>query len=249
MNDNKKETSYIVGRNAVLELIRSGRDIDKLYVKRGERNGSLGVILAEARKRGIPITEVENSKLDFMACGAAHQGVAASAPEKEYCTVDDILALAEKRGEKPLVVMADGVEDPRNLGAIIRAAEGAGAHGLIIPKRRAVGLTGVVGKASAGALEYLPVAKVNNLADTIDYLKKKGLWIYAAEAGGQMYYECDMNSPAALVFGSEGGGVSRLVREKSDFIVSIPMYGKVNSLNVSTAAAVLLYEAARQHRS
>ncbi len=249
MKDKEKNTSYVIGRNAVLELLRSGRSADKLYVKRGEHTGSINVILAEAKKRHIPISETELAKLDFMADGMAHQGVIASAPEKEYCSVDDILALAEERGEKPLIAMADGIEDPRNLGAIIRAAEGAGAHGLIIPKHRAVGLTGVVGKASAGALEHLLVARVGNLSDTIEDLKKKGLWIYAAEAGGQLYYECDMNSPAVLVFGSEGKGVSRLVREKSDFTVSIPMYGKVNSLNVSTAAAVLLYEAARQHRA
>ncbi len=241
--------SYVIGRNAVLELLKSGREIDKIYIKKGERTGSVTVIAAEAVRRGIPIAEVEVFKLDAMACGQPHQGVAASAALKDYASIDDMLRLAEERGEKPLLVMADGVEDPQNLGALIRAAECAGAHGVIIPKRRAVGLTEAVGRASAGAIEHMPVAKVVNLARTVEELKEKGLWIFAAEVGGQAYYDSDFRCPAVLILGSEGFGVSRLLKEKSDFVVSIPMYGQVNSLNVSAAAAVILCEAARQRRT
>ena len=179
---------------------------------------------------------------------AVHQGVVAMAAEKEYCSVEDILRIAEERGEKPFLVIADGITDPHNLGALIRCAEGVGAHGLIIPKRRAVGLTPAVTKASCGAIEHLAIAKVTNLPSTIEDLKKRGVWVFAAEAGGPAYYDIDFNCPCALVMGSEGDGVSRLVKEKSDYIVSIPMYGHVNSFNVSTAASVLLAEISRQHR-
>lgn len=244
-----KNASCVIGRNAVSELLKSGRDIDKIYIKKGERTGSITVIAAEAIKRGIPVIDAENSKLDFMANGQPHQGVVALAAIKEYSTIDDMLELADERGEKPLIVIADGIEDPQNLGALIRAAECAGAHGVIIPKRRAVGLTDTVGKASAGAVEYVPVAKVTNLAQTVDELKEKGIWIFAAEAGGSSFYETDMNCPAAIILGSEGFGVSRLLKEKSDFIISIPMYGRINSLNVSAAGAVVLCEAARQRRT
>lgn len=244
-----RTASYVIGRNAVSELLKSGRDIDKIYIKKGERTGSVTVIAAEAIKRGIPVIDAENSKLDFMSCGQPHQGVVASAAVKDYATVDDMLKLAEDRGEKPLIVIADGIEDPQNLGALIRAAECAGAHGIIIPKRRAVGLTDTVGKASAGAVEYVPVAKVTNLAQTVDELKEKGLWIFAAEAGGTPFYKTDMSCPAVIILGSEGFGVSRLLKDKSDFIISIPMYGKINSLNVSAAGAVVLNEAARQRHS
>ena len=192
--------------------------------------------------------ETEKQKLDELSLGAPHQGVIAMAAEKEYVTVDEILKIAEERGEKPLIVISDGITDPHNLGALIRCAEGVGAHGLIIPKRRAVGLTPAVTKASCGAIEHLAVAKVTNLAATIDCLKKEGIWIFAAEAGGSSYYNTDFDCPCALVMGSEGEGVSHLIKEKADFIVSIPMYGKVNSFNVSTAAAVLLAEISRQHR-
>jgi len=248
-NIKSEENNIVAGRNAVMELIKSGRDIDKVFVRRGDREGSVTVIIAEAKKRRIPVVEVEKQKLDTMCRGINHQGVAAFAAEKDYASIDDILELAAERGEKPLIVVAEGIEDPHNLGAIIRSAEGAGAHGIIIPKRRASGLTAVVSKASAGALEHMLVAKVPNIASAIDELKEKGLWIYAAEAGGEMYYECDMSSPAAIVLGSEGGGVTRLVKEKSDFIVSIPMFGKVNSLNVSNAAAMIVYEASLQQRN
>ena len=240
--------SYVIGRNAVSELLKSGRAVDKLYIKKGERTGSITVIASEAIKRSIPIIEVEGAKLDRMACGQPHQGVIASAAMKDYSSIDDMISLAESRGEKPLIVIADGIEDPQNLGALIRAAECAGAHGIIIPKRHAVGLTDAVGRSSAGAIEYVPVAKVTNLAQTVDELKDKGFWIFAAEAGGQPHYNTDMTCAAAIILGSEGFGVSRLLKDKSDFIISIPMYGSVNSLNVSSAGAVILCEAARQRR-
>ena len=238
----------IAGRNAVMELLKSGRSIDKLYVKKGERSGSLRVIVAESIARKIPVAEVESAKLDRMANGAVHQGVIASAAAKEYSTVEDILALARERGEKPLILIADGIEDPQNLGTLIRVAECAGAHGIILPKHRAVGLTGSVAKASAGALSYVLLARVGNLGQTVDLLKKEGIWIYAAEAGGQPYYACDMSSPAAIILGSEGFGVSRLLLDKSDFQISIPMYGSVNSLNVAAAGAVIVNEAVRPQR-
>ena len=238
----------VVGRNAVRELLKSGRTVDKIYVQRGEREGSIVVLVAEAVERRIPIIETDRAKLDKMTDFAVHQGIVAMAAEKEYCSVDDILAVAHERDEKPFVIIADGITDPHNLGALIRCAEGVGAHGLIIPKRRAVGLTPAVSKASCGAIEHLAIAKVTNLAATVQELKEKGLWVFAAEAGGAAYYDTDFNCPCALVMGSEGDGVSHIIKEKADFIVSIPMYGKVNSFNVSTAASVLMAEISRQHR-
>ncbi len=238
----------VIGRNAVRELLKSGRDIDKLFVQRGEREGSIVVLVAEAIERHIPVVETEKAKLDSMSGYSSHQGVIAMAAEKEYCSVEDILQIAADRGEKPFLVIADGITDPHNLGALIRCAEGVGAHGLIIPKRRAVGLTPAVTKASCGAIEHLAIAKVTNLSATIEDLKKQGVWVFAAEAGGPAYYDTDFNCPCALVMGSEGDGVSRLVKERADFIVSIPMYGHVNSFNVSTAASVILAEISRQHR-
>ena len=241
-------SGLVVGRNAVRELLKSGRTIDKIYVQRGEREGSIVVLVAEAVERRIPIIETDRAKLDKMTDFASHQGIAAMAAEKEYCTVDDILSVAAERDEKPFVIIADGITDPHNLGALIRCAEGVGAHGLIIPKRRAVGLTPAVSKASCGAIEHLPIAKVTNLSATIEELKEKGLWIFAAEAGGSAYYDTDFRCPCALIMGSEGDGVSHIIKEKADYIVSIPMYGKVNSFNVSTAASVLMAEISRQHR-
>lgn len=237
--------NIVAGRNAVRELLKSGRSVDKLFVRAGDREGSITVIVAEAIRMGIPVIEVENTRLDTMTFGAHHQGVAAMAAEKQYVDVETIVEIARERGEKPLIVIADGIQDPHNLGAIIRCAECAGAHGIILPKRHAVGLTPVVATASAGALEHMAVAKVQNIASTVEKLKEMGLWIFAAEADGVPYYETDWNVPTAIVFGSEGDGVSRLVRERSDFVVSIPMYGQVNSLNVSTAASVILCHAAR----
>lgn len=244
---NAKASGIVAGRNAVRELLRSGAEIDKILVS--GREGSVTVIVAEARKRGIPVIDADTSKLDRLSCGAIHQGVVAYTSQKEYSSVEDILALAKERNETPLIAVADGVEDPHNLGALIRCAEIAGCHGIIIPKRRSSGLTPVVAKASAGAIWHMPIARVANIAQTIELLKENGIWTFAAEAGGSAYYETDFNLPAAVVFGSEGDGISRLVKERCDFIVSIPMYGRVNSLNVSTAAAVILCHAARIQRN
>lgn len=241
-------SNAVCGRNSVLELLKSGRSVDKLFVRRGDREGSITLIVAEAIERRIPVIEVDKNKIDALADGANHQGVVAMAASKDYVSVDDILEIAAQRGEKPFIVIADEIADPHNLGAIIRSAEGAGAHGIIIPKRRSSGLTAVVEKSSAGALEHIAIAKVANLASAIDELKEKGVWIYGAEADGESYYDTKFDSATAIVLGSEGNGMSRLIREKCDFIISIPMYGKVNSLNVSCAAAVILCEAARQMR-
>ena len=239
----------VIGRNAVRELLKAGRAVDKLLVQKGERTGSIVVLVAQAIEAGIPVIETEKSKLDALSGFAPHQGIIAFAAEKEYCTVDDILQLAADRGEDPLIVICDGITDPYNLGAIIRCAECCGAHGLILSKRRAVGLTPLVSKASAGAIEHLAIAKVSNIASTVEALKKRGVWTYAAEADGALFYETDFRGPCAIVMGSEGEGVSQLVRKVCDGIVSIPMYGNVNSFNVSTAAAVLLTEAAKQHHT
>ncbi|MBQ7378532.1 MAG: 23S rRNA (guanosine(2251)-2'-O)-methyltransferase RlmB [Clostridia bacterium] len=243
-----EDSGLVIGRNAVRELLKSDREIDKILVRRGDREGSIVVLVAMAVERGIPVVEVDKDKLDRMAGFAPHQGIVAMAAQKEYCTPEDILEIAKERGEAPLIVIADGITDPYNLGALIRCAEGCGAHGLIIPKRRAVGLTPLVSKASAGAVEHLAVAKVANIGATVRMLKKEGVWVFAAEAGGKPYYETDFRGPCALVFGSEGNGVSDLVTKEADMITSIPMYGKVNSFNVSTAASVILAEAAKQHR-
>ncbi len=236
----------VPGRNAVRELLKTGKDIEKIFVRRGDREGSITVLVAEAISRKIPVIEVEKEKLDTLCGYEQHQGIVAIASEKEYCDVDDILEIARQRGEKPLVIIADGVSDPHNLGAIIRCAEGAGAHGVIIPKRRAAGVTPAVAKASAGALEHMAIAKCSNVSDTIRKLKDRGLWIFTAEAEGENYTKADLTMPAAIVLGSEENGVSDIVKKNSDYIISIPMLGKVNSLNVSTAAAVVLYEAVRQ---
>lgn len=243
------ENGAVIGRNAVGELLKSGRDIDKLLVQRGERTGSIVVLVAQAIERGIPVIETEKAKLDSLSGYAPHQGVIAFAAEKEYCSVEDILDIAKERGEDPLIVICDGITDPYNLGAIIRCAECCGAHGLIISKRRAVGLTPLVTKASAGAIEHLAVAKVSNIASTVESLKEKGVWTFAAEAGGESVFATNLKGPCAIVLGSEGNGVSQIVQKTCDAIVSIPMYGQVNSFNVSTAAAILLAEAARQHHS
>lgn len=249
MNKNIVNESLISGRNAVKELLLCGRDIDKIYVQKGEREGSVKMLIGKAAERKIPIIEVEKSKLDSMCHGSSHQGIVAIAAEHEYSTVDEIIEYAESLGEKPFVVICDGVEDPHNLGAIIRSSECSGVHGVIIPKRRAVGLTHVVAKSSAGALEHMRVARVTNLATLIDDLKERGFWIYAADMGGENYFKTDYSGSVAVVLGSEGFGISRLVKEKCDFTVSIPLHGKVNSMNVSCAAAVILTEVARQRHS
>ncbi len=249
MDKNVVNESLISGRNAVKELLSCGRDIDKIYVQRGEREGSVKMLIGKAAERKIPIIEVEKSKLDSMCVGSSHQGIVAMAAEHEYSTVDEIIEYAESLGEKPFVVICDGVEDPHNLGAIIRSSECSGVHGVIIPKRRAVGLTHIVAKSSAGALEHMRVARVTNLATLIDDLKERGFWTYAADMGGENYFKTDYSGSVAVVLGSEGFGISRLVKEKCDFTVSIPLHGKVNSMNVSCAAAVILTEVARQRHS
>lgn len=241
------ENGAVIGRNAVRELLRSERPIDKILVQRGERTGSITVLVAQAIARKIPVIEVEKQKLDSVAGFAPHQGIVAMAAEKEYCTVADILEIAQERNEAPLIVICDGVTDPYNLGAIIRCAECCGAHGLVIPKRRASGLTPLVTKASAGAIEHLAIAKVANIAATVEELKEAGVWVYAAEAGGASLWKTDFGGACAIVMGSEGDGVSQIVKKACDGIVSIPIYGRVNSFNVSTAAAVILAEVARQH--
>lgn len=244
----EESEGLVVGRNAVKELLADGRDIEKIYVQRGEREGSINLLVGIASERKIPIIELDRTKLDRMSNGTRHQGIIAIASEHAYSTVEEILGYAESLGEAPFIVLLDGVVDPHNLGAIIRSAECMGAHGVIIPKRRAVGLTATVAKASAGAIMHMRVAKVTNLAQTIDELKEKGLWFYAADMDGESVYKSDLKGAVGVVLGSEGDGISRLVKEKCDFTVSIPMYGRVNSMNVSCAAAIILSEVARQKK-
>ena len=243
---NEKHNDIIAGRNAVREALLSGRAIDSVLVARGERQGSLGGIIQLAKDKGVPVRDAAPAKLDAMCPGGRHQGVCAFAAAHEYAEIEDIFALAEQRGEPPFIILADGLNDPHNLGAVLRSAEAAGAHGVIIPKRRSVGLTWTVGKASAGALEYVPVARTANLARCIDTLKERGLWIYAADTGGDDWCSASLGGPIALVIGGEDTGVGRLVREKCDGVLSLPMNGRINSLNASCACAVLLYEIARQ---
>ena len=245
----KAPEGVVAGRNAVMEQLKAGTPIDKVFVASGEREGSIKLICALVLEKGIPLLECDKNKLDRLAGGSWHQGVVAMVAEKEYCTLDDLFAIAASKGEAPFFVIGDGITDPHNLGALIRCAEGAGAHGVILSKRHCAGLTSVAAKASAGALAHMAVAKVSNIAATIDLLKEKGVWVYAAEAGGSSLYKTDLKGSAAFVFGSEGEGVSRLVKEKCDFIVSIEMYGQVNSFNVSCASAVVLCEAARQRHN
>ena len=242
----EERPDLIIGRNAVSEALRSERLIDTLLVARGERNGSIGRIIAECKDKGIVVKEVDKKKLDFMCGQGNHQGVAAYAAAHKYAELEDIFALAEERGEEPFIVICDEIEDPHNLGAIIRTAETTGVHGIIIPKRRNASLSYAVGKTSAGAIDYVPVARVGNLASTIDDLKKRGLWVYTADMDGQNWCETDFSGGVALIVGSEGNGVSRLIKEKSDFVVSLPMRGKITSLNASVASGILMYEVARQ---
>ena len=235
----------VFGRNAVRELLASGRPVDKIIVRSGPYEGSIGELVAKAKKRGVIVGEAPASKLDAICGGSNHQGIAAFCAEKEYASLDDVFRTAEEKGEAPFIVICDGVEDPHNLGAIIRSCECAGVHGVIIPNRRSCGLTPTVAKTSAGAVEHMNVVKVTNLADTVEKLKERGVWVYACEVGGEDYYNVDFGGPCAVILGSEGEGVSRLLLDRSDFRVSIPMWGKVNSLNVSTAAAVVVMHAAR----
>ena len=236
----------IEGRNAVIEALRAGTAIDKIYLAKGETDKTLGHIASRARDAGVVVVECDRRKLDAMSRTHAHQGVIALAALREYVSVQSLLDGAREKGEQPLLVVCDEISDPHNLGAILRTAECAGAHGVIIPKRRSVGLTWAVGKASAGAVEHLPVARVGNLASTLEELKARGLWVYAADMDGAPWCQTDFTGPVALVIGSEGRGVSRLVKEKADFVVSLPLKGKINSLNASVAAGILCYEVSRQ---
>ena len=237
------------GRNVIAEALRAGVPIDKLYIAKGETDRTLGRIAAQARRAGVVVVEADRRKLDAMSATRSHQGVIAISAAQAYASVADILRSAEERGEAPLLVVCDEISDPHNLGAIIRTAECAGAHGVVIPKRRSAGLTAVVAKTSAGAVSYLPVARVANLPTLLKDLKKQGIWIFGTAAEGTVpLYEADLRIPAAIVIGSEGDGMGRLARESCDFLVSIPLKGRINSLNASAAAAILLYEALRQRR-
>ncbi|MCI8662297.1 MAG: 23S rRNA (guanosine(2251)-2'-O)-methyltransferase RlmB [Hungatella sp.] len=241
-----EDNLLIEGRNAVLEAFRSGRTIDKLYVLDGCRDGPIQTILKEARKQDTIITFAARERLDQMARSKGHQGVVAQASAYGYVQVEDILQKAREKGEDPFLILLDGIEDPHNLGAIIRTANLAGAHGVIIPRRRAAGLTATVAKTSAGALNYTPVAKVTNLKATMEQLKKEGLWFVCAHMDGELMYRVNLKGPIGLVIGGEGDGVGRLVRETCDMTASIPMYGDIDSLNASVAAGVLAYEIVRQ---
>ena len=246
--ENDRE-DIIEGRNAVIEALRAGRGIDKIYLAKGETDKALGHIAAKARDQGIVVVQADRRKLDAMSANPekAHQGVIAVAAVKEYCSIDDILAVAAEKGEAPFVIVCDEISDPHNLGAVLRTAECAGAHGVVIPKRRSAGVTGIVEKTSAGAAEYVPVARVPNLPAAIRELKDRGLWVYGTAADAeQSLWETDLTGPVCLVIGSEGDGMGRLVAESCDFRVGIPMKGRIDSLNAATAAGVLMYEVLRQ---
>lgn len=248
-NEESARTLVIEGRNAVLEAIRAGKPIDKLFILDGCQDGPVRTIVREAQKRRIVLSFVDRERLSHLSETGKHQGVVAFAAAYEYSDIDCMLELAEKKGEDPFLILLDGIEDPHNLGAIIRTANLAGAHGVIIPKRRASGLTATVAKTSAGALNYTPVAKVTNLVNTMKELKKKGLWFVCADMGGRLMYDMNMTGPIGLVIGNEGEGVSRLVRENCDFTAAVPMKGEIDSLNASVAAGVLAYEIVRQRMS
>lgn len=243
--DSSAEQDLIIGRNAVREALRSGRAADHLLVAKGAVGGSLTPLLALCKERKIPIKEADSKKLDQLCAGAAHQGVILFAASHAYASLEDVFALAQQRGEDPFLVICDGLEDPHNLGAIIRSAEAAGVHGVIIPERRSVSLSARTGKAAAGALEYVPVVRVTNLNRTVEQLKARGVWVWAADMDGTPYYEADLSGAVALIIGSEGKGVSRLLKENADGVISIPMKGKINSLNASVAAGILLFEVSR----
>lgn len=244
--EGERDKDIIFGRNSVAEAIKAGRPIDSVMVARGERSGSIPKILADAKDAGLPIKEVDRKKLDFMCGHGNHQGIIAVGAVKAYSTVEDIFATAQERGEPPFIIVCDEIEDPHNLGAIIRTAEAAGAHGVIVPKRRSASLSFTVAKTSAGAVEFMHVARVTNIPQTLDELKEKGLWVYCADMDGEPFYNANLKGAVALVIGSEGKGVGRLVKEKCDVVLSMPMKGKINSLNASVAAGILMYEISKQ---
>lgn len=238
---------YIEGRNAVQEALRAGRPLDKVYIAKGETDSTLAKIASKAREAGSVVVEADRRRLDFMSATGAHQGVIAVAAIKEYSTIEDILKIAEDRGERPFIIVCDEVSDGHNLGAIIRTAEAAGAHGVIIPKRRSAGLTAIISKTSAGAVEYIAVARVPNITAALNELKEHGVWVYGTAANGEAgLWNTDMTGAMAIVIGSEGEGMSRLVSDTCDFRISIPMSGQVSSLNASASAAIVIYEAVRQ---
>ena len=241
--------NIICGRNPVLEALRSGREIDRLFVAHGTGGGSVTAIIAKCRAKGILIKEISPQKLDYYCGGANHQGVAVMFASQEYATVDDMFALAETRGEKPFLIICDEIEDPHNLGAIIRTAEATGVHGVIIPERRSASLNATVAKAACGALEYVPVARVTNIANTIDALKERGVWVFGADMDGDDYTKTDFDTPCALVIGNEGKGIGALTAKKCDAILSLPMLGKIISLNASVAAGILMYEVVRSRKA
>ena len=238
----------IIGRNAVREALKAERPAECLMVQRGDKKGAVAPLVAQCIEKKIPVKEVDIKKLDFMCGHSNHQGVILIAAAKEYSTLDDIFENAASKNEQPFIIVCDGLEDPHNLGAVIRSAEAAGAHGVVIPSRRSTGLGYTVGKSSAGALEYMPVARVTNLSVAIEEMKKKGVWVYAADMDGKPYYETDMSGAIAIIVGSEGKGVGRLVKESADIVVSIPMKGKINSLNASVAASILMFEASKTRK-
>ena len=246
MENENKQNNIICGRNPVLEAVRSGREIDRLLVAHGVSGGSVAAIIAKCSARGILIKEVSPQKLDYYCGGANHQGVAVMFASQEYSTVEDILQTANERNEMPFIIICDEIEDPHNLGAIIRTAEACGVHGIIIPKRRSASLNATVAKTAAGALEYMKVARVTNISNTIDELKEKGVWVFGADMDGRDYTLLDYDTPCAIVIGNEGKGIGTLVAKKCDGIISLPMHGKINSLNASVAAGVLMYEVARK---
>jgi 23S rRNA (guanosine2251-2'-O)-methyltransferase len=241
------DEQYIIGRNPVLEVLKTGKEIEKIFILKGDLKGSINKIVGIAKDKNILMQYVDKNKLDQIAQGGSHQGIAALVTPYVYFSIDDILKKADKQEKAPFILILDGIEDPHNLGAIVRTAECAGVHGIIIPKRRAAHVTSTVYKSSAGAVEHMMITKVNNLSDAIEKLKKKGLWIYGADVDGESYYfNTDLKGSIALVIGSEGKGISRLVKEKCDFLLKIPMFGKVSSLNASNAASILIYEVVRQ---
>lgn len=249
--ENKKmEKAYediVEGRNAVIELIKSGRDVNKLFVQRGEKHGSITMIIALAKENGIVVVETEKSKLDQLSETKNHQGVIAIVPPFDYCEVEDILELAKSKKEDPFIILLDGIEDPHNLGSIIRTAETAGVHGIIIPKRRAAQVNATVNKTSAGAVEYMKIARVNNLVETIKELKEQGLWIFGTDMEAKTeYYNQDLTGPICLVIGSEGFGMSKLVKENTDVLIKIPMKARISSLNASVSAGIVMYEVVKQ---
>jgi len=242
-----RDFDKLEGRNPVIEALKSGRSINKILVARGEREGSIRQIIALAKEKNVIIQEMDRTKLDAMSSTYSHQGVIALVSVKEYVDIDDILNIAAARNEPPFIILLDEITDTQNLGSILRTANAVGAHGVVIPKRRAAGLTTAVAKASAGAVEYVPVARVTNIVQTIEYLKRKNIWVAGTDASGQKsFYEADLKGPIALVIGSEGEGMGKLIREKCDFVVNIPMKGQISSLNAAVAGAIVMYEILKQ---